>query len=203
MRGTRTGGPLLRLVPRWLLRRALSAALGAASAPADMRAASAPADVRAASAPDAMGARPGRRRLLRVVLWPLRRLDRRRSPAAVTPATGAPAAVTPAAGAAGAGAVTAGAGAGERAAALRELAATMGLDARLVADSEGTLEDYRDLATPVLLLGGGRSPRYLRRTLRRLAAVLPDATLTVRRRAGHDVPTDTSELREFFQRRSK
>ncbi|MFG2037007.1 alpha/beta hydrolase [Dactylosporangium sp. NPDC048998] len=151
MRGTRTGGPLLRLVPRRLVSRALAAATPGAT-------------------PAATGPRSGRHRILRLLLWPLRRVNRRRAP------------VTP-------GAVS-----------LRDLVATMRYDARLVAESEGTIEAYRGLTVPVLLLGGGRSPRYLRRTLRRLAGVLPDATLSVRRAVGHAAPDDGAELRRFFQR---
>ncbi len=92
----------------------------------------------------------------------------------------------------------------------RALILTMGLDAQLVAESEGTLDAYRGVTMPVLLLGGTRSPRYLQRTLQRLAEVLPAATLKVLPGAGHTAPDDSgrpaeiaAELTAFFQSRSK
>jgi pimeloyl-ACP methyl ester carboxylesterase len=89
---------------------------------------------------------------------------------------------------------------------LRDLVPTMGYDARLVAESEGTLADYASLTIPVLLLGGTRSAAYLRRTLQRLGRVLPNATTVVLDRADH-LAADNSgephrvatELRGFFQ----
>src|SRR5438477_162915 len=88
----------------------------------------------------------------------------------------------------------------------RALILTMGLDAQLVADSEGTLDAYRTVAVPVLLLGGTRSPGYLQRTLRRLADVLPAATLKVLPGAGHTAPDNSgrpaevaAEVMAFFQ----
>jgi pimeloyl-ACP methyl ester carboxylesterase len=89
----------------------------------------------------------------------------------------------------------------------RALILTMGLDAQLVAESEGTLDAYRTVAVPVLLLGGTRSPGYLQRTLRRLADVLPAATLKILPGAGHTAPDDSgrpvevaAELTAFFAR---
>jgi pimeloyl-ACP methyl ester carboxylesterase len=140
LRGTRTGGPLLLLVPRRALTRVYDG-------------------------------QPGP--VMRLLLWPLRWANRRR-PAGRDP---------------------------------RALILTMGLDAQLVAESEGTLDAYRALPVPVLLLGGTRSPRYLQQTLRRLADVLPAATLKVLPGAGHTAPDDSgrpadvaAELTAFFQR---
>ncbi len=88
---------------------------------------------------------------------------------------------------------------------LRALIPTMRHDAQLVAESEGTLEDYRALTAPVLLLGGTRSARYLRRTLDSLQRVLPDVTRVGLPGAGHTAPDNRGEplrvagvLRQFF-----
>lgn len=129
LRGTRTGGPLLYLVPRRAMIRVYDG-------------------------------KPGP--VMRLLLWPLRRANRRQ-PADADP---------------------------------RALILTMGLDAQLVADSEGTLDTYRAVTTPVLLLGGDRSPRYLRQTLHRLAAVLPAATLKVLPGAGHTAPDNSGRPTE-------
>lgn len=47
------------------------------------------------------------------------------------------------------------------------------------------LERYRTITTPVLLLGGRRSPRHLHRRLEALAAALPHSRTIMARRWGH------------------
>ncbi len=157
MRGTRTAGFALRLVPRRVMTAALNAAaLNAAARPGP--------------------ARPRRRRpILRAILWPLRRAAAARGPSE-------PAEV-----------------------ALRDLVPTMRYDARVVQDSDGTLDDYAALDRPVLLLGGSRSTSYLTRTLDSLQRVLPRATRVELPRVGHTAPDNTgqplrvaAELRQFF-----
>ena len=113
----------------------------------------------------------------RVLLWPLRRAGRSRSTGRVGP----------------------------DGVALRALVPTMRYDVQLVVDSEGTLDDYTTLATPVLLLGGSRSASYLSRTLKALHQVLPNATHVELRSAGHTAPDNTGDplrvadqLRGFF-----
>jgi pimeloyl-ACP methyl ester carboxylesterase len=88
---------------------------------------------------------------------------------------------------------------------LRELVPTMRYDARLVAESEGTLDGYATLTTPVLLLGGSRSAGYLSRTLDALYRVLPNVTRVELSGAGHTAPDNTgqpkrvaAELRRFW-----
>jgi pimeloyl-ACP methyl ester carboxylesterase len=96
--------------------------------------------------------------------------------------------------------------AGDQTVPLRDLIPTMRYDARLVAESEGTLADYAGLRMPVLLLGGGRSAVYLRRTLDRLGRVLPNSTTVVLAGADHLAADDSGqphrvagELRRFFE----
>lgn len=56
-----------------------------------------------------------------------------------------------------------------------ELAPTLRQDGRIVAETSGDLETYRQLTTETLLLGGTRSPAYLRQALTALEGVLPRA----------------------------
>ncbi|MEV4175499.1 alpha/beta hydrolase [Nonomuraea sp. NPDC049709] len=57
----------------------------------------------------------------------------------------------------------------------RELAPTLRQDLQLVAEAGGDLTVYRPVEAEVLLLGGTRSPAYLRATLAGLERVLPRA----------------------------
>ncbi|MGF7239080.1 MAG: alpha/beta fold hydrolase [Frankia sp.] len=56
---------------------------------------------------------------------------------------------------------------------MQELGPLLHYDFRLVADASGSLERYRGVRHPVLLLGGSQSPRYLRDALGELERVLP------------------------------
>jgi pimeloyl-ACP methyl ester carboxylesterase len=120
---------------------------------------------------------PRRAAIARVLLWPLRQAARTRG-------TGHP---------------------GPDGVALRALVPTMRYDAQLVVESEGTLDDYATLVTPVLLLGGSRSASYLSRSLDALQQVLPNATRVELPGVGHTAPDNTGDplrvadqLRGFF-----
>lgn len=58
---------------------------------------------------------------------------------------------------------------------MRALAPTLHHDLRLVAEYSGRFDRYREVRTEVLLLGGSRSPAYLRHALDALQQVLPVA----------------------------
>ena len=58
---------------------------------------------------------------------------------------------------------------------MRELAPTLHADFAIVAESSGRLNEYRSIRAEVLLMGGGKSPAFLKRALADLARVLPDA----------------------------
>jgi pimeloyl-ACP methyl ester carboxylesterase len=58
---------------------------------------------------------------------------------------------------------------------MRALAPALHCDIRVVADVSGTLETLRAVRSEVLLLGGRRSPAYLRAALGELATILPRA----------------------------
>jgi pimeloyl-ACP methyl ester carboxylesterase len=58
---------------------------------------------------------------------------------------------------------------------MRALAPTLHNDFAAVLDASGRLDDFRDIRGEVLLLGGSKSPAYLRRALDRLGGIVPDA----------------------------
>lgn len=123
---------------------------------------------------------PARRRpVLRALLWPVRRFAAMRNRSAGT--------------------------SGVDDVPLSALVPTMHYDAQLVIQSEGRLPAYREIAIPVLLLGGSKSPKYLRRTLDALEETLPDVRRTELKGAGHLAPDNSGqptrvadELRRFF-----
>ncbi len=59
---------------------------------------------------------------------------------------------------------------------MRELAPTLLYDFQLVTEMSGKLESFRDMHAEVLLLGGSKSPAYLRIALDALEKVLPHVT---------------------------
>ena len=59
--------------------------------------------------------------------------------------------------------------------AIRDLVSTQHADMGIVQEMAETASDYADLSQPVLLLGGTRSPRYLRTAMDELARTLPRA----------------------------
>jgi pimeloyl-ACP methyl ester carboxylesterase len=91
---------------------------------------------------------------------------------------------------------------------LRELVPTMHYDGQLVMESEGTLASFRAVRAEVLLLGGTRSPAYLKKALFALERVLPNVRRVDFAGVGH-LAADNSgkpqmvaaELRQFFSER--
>jgi pimeloyl-ACP methyl ester carboxylesterase len=82
---------------------------------------------------------------------------------------------------------------------------TLHYDAQLVREMECGLEEYRRVSIPVLLLGGSRSPAYLRRSLDALAGLLPVCTRVQLQGVGHTAADNSGkpelvarELRAFF-----
>lgn len=83
------------------------------------------------------------------------------------------------------------AGAGE--VPLRALVPTMRCDIQLVGESRGTLPDFGSLSAEVLLLGGSRSPAYLRAALAALSGVLPHARQVELAGADHLAPDNDGQ----------
>ncbi|HEY9376999.1 MAG TPA: hypothetical protein VIQ02_07885, partial [Jiangellaceae bacterium] len=68
---------------------------------------------------------------------------------------------------------------------MRTLAPTLHYDFAMVAETSGSLERYRAIAADVLLLGGSKSPAYLKQALDALETVLPAADRVALAGVGH------------------
>jgi pimeloyl-ACP methyl ester carboxylesterase len=89
--------------------------------------------------------------------------------------------------------------------AIAALIPTQRYDIMLIDDLADTVGDYAELRTPVLLLGGARSPGYLRAALNELQAVLPNSRRITFPGLGHSGPDEDGDprrvslaLRAFF-----
>ncbi len=91
---------------------------------------------------------------------------------------------------------------------MRMLAPTLHYDFQLVIEMTGALESFRTLPADVLLLGGSKSPAYLRAALDALEKLLPHVTRVEFPGLGHEASGNTDrrgqpervaqELRRFF-----
>jgi pimeloyl-ACP methyl ester carboxylesterase len=91
---------------------------------------------------------------------------------------------------------------------MRMLAPTLHYDFQLVAESEGALESFRAIRAEVLLLGGSKSPAYLKAAVDALEKVFPHANRIEFPGLGHGASGNANrggkpqlvaqELREFF-----
>ena len=168
VRGTQTAPPVLRLLPRSLL------------APMLNRVARINGDQPEPEVGSLTERPPARRWMLRLLLWPIRRLASRNTPPHDCAAQHSD---VP----------------------LGELVPTMHYDAQLVAESEGAWERYSAVPAEVLLLGGSRSAPYLKRTLDALGQVLPNVRRVEFPGVGHTAADNTGkpelvarELRRFY-----
>jgi pimeloyl-ACP methyl ester carboxylesterase len=91
---------------------------------------------------------------------------------------------------------------------MRELATTLHYDFAVVTESSGRLDAYRSITAQTLLIGGSRSPAFLKRSLDDLARIMPNARRIELAgldhaaswnsdRRGHPEPV-ARELRRFF-----
>lgn len=71
--------------------------------------------------------------------------------------------------------------------AMRDLAPLLRYDFNVVVEMADRFEEFRSLATMTLLLGGSKSPRYLRDALTRLAQILPQTRVQMLPGADHAV----------------
>jgi pimeloyl-ACP methyl ester carboxylesterase len=88
---------------------------------------------------------------------------------------------------------------------IRALVPTQHFDMRIVREMSETLQDYISLEAQALLLGGTKSPQYLKVALDGLADTLPHARRKIFPGLGHDGPENdgrpdlvADELRHFF-----
>lgn len=89
--------------------------------------------------------------------------------------------------------------------AMEDLVATQALDMQLVQDMDSRLATFATLSADLLLLGGEKSPKFLRDILDALDATVPHAQKVIFARLNHDGPTEKAPetvgatLRTFFQ----
>lgn len=91
---------------------------------------------------------------------------------------------------------------------MRELAPTLHADFSIVTASSGRLDDWRSIRADVLLMGGSKSPAFLKRALADLARVLPNVRRVELQGLDHAASWDRDvrgnpgpvavELRRFF-----
>jgi pimeloyl-ACP methyl ester carboxylesterase len=94
---------------------------------------------------------------------------------------------------------------------MRALAPTLRYDLRTAVELDGTLESLRDLRVETLLLGGSKSPAFLKAGLAALERSLPNAHRVEIAGVGHDASWNADrggrpevvarELRRFFAAR--
>ncbi|GAA2161226.1 MULTISPECIES: alpha/beta fold hydrolase [Glycomyces] len=96
-------------------------------------------------------------------------------------------------------------GAGVDDVAVDDLIPTLHYDIQIVRETAETAAEYAKVDAPVLLMGGSKSPDYLRTALDALETTLPHAERVTLARMGHDGPTDDGSparvgaiLRDFF-----
>jgi pimeloyl-ACP methyl ester carboxylesterase len=89
---------------------------------------------------------------------------------------------------------------------LRDIISTMHFDSQIVLDTEDKLEDLKRVSAEVLLLGGSKSPAYLRHVLDTVAAALPQAKRVQLPGVGHMAADNggqpqlvATELHRFFE----
>jgi hypothetical protein len=118
------------------------------------------------------GGSPARRAALRVLLWPLRKAAQRsQAPGEAASPDDVP---------------------------LGALVPAMHYDAQLVLETEGTLHTFAPPAD-VLLLGGSKSPAYLKTSLDALASVLPRAQRFELAGCGHLAPDNSGDPERVAQ----
>jgi hypothetical protein len=96
---------------------------------------------------------------------------------------------------------------------MRMLAPTLHYDFQLVIEMDGALAGFRAVRTDVLLLGGSKSPAYLRASVDALEKVLPQARRVEFPGLGHEALGNADrrgkpervaqELRRFFRQTAK
>jgi hypothetical protein len=165
IRGTQTAPPIFRVLPRALIDPLLNAATRV-----DMEKRSSARTLDPST----------RGRALRLLLWPVRRANKRneRNQRSAAANDDVP---------------------------LKALVPTMHYDAQLVVESEGSLASFRGVRAEVLLLGGSKSPAYLKKSLLGLERVLPNVRRVTLPGVAH-LAADNSgkpemvaaELRRFF-----
>ena len=80
-------------------------------------------------------------------------------------------------------------------------------DYQLVVEMKGTLQNFRNISGNILLIGGSKSPQFLKQSLDELEKVLPHVERVELEGLGHNGSLDTGdpeiiakELKKFFHK---
>jgi pimeloyl-ACP methyl ester carboxylesterase len=88
---------------------------------------------------------------------------------------------------------------------VKAVAPTLSDDLAILADRSLLADRSRALALPTFVIGGAKSPAFMRQTVEQLATRLPDARAVLLPGQGHDVAAAAKELSpiltEFFPER--
>jgi hypothetical protein len=89
---------------------------------------------------------------------------------------------------------------------LKELMPTLKFDIQLVNETEGKLENFKNVSAEVLLLNGSKSPIFLKNSTKSLNKVLPNATQKELNGLDHDSAQNygkpeiiAKEIKKFFK----
>jgi len=88
---------------------------------------------------------------------------------------------------------------------MRSLAPTLLNDMKNIKELNNSLQEYKNLETPILLMGGGKSPSYLKEALIEIDNVLPNTKLQMFPMLNHGSPEEDGaelvsiELKKFFR----
>jgi len=90
--------------------------------------------------------------------------------------------------------------------AYKDLIPTMQFELQLVQETEGTIDNYKNVSSEVLLLGGSKTTPLLKDSLKALNNILPYSNLVELKGLNHDSAQDygkpkliVQEIRKFFQ----
>jgi pimeloyl-ACP methyl ester carboxylesterase len=84
--------------------------------------------------------------------------------------------------------------------AYQDLMYTMHYELMLVQQTEGTLENYKNVSSELLLLGGSKSPPLLKESLLALNNILPKSNLTELKGLNHDSAQDYGKPKAIAQK---
>jgi pimeloyl-ACP methyl ester carboxylesterase len=76
---------------------------------------------------------------------------------------------------------------------------TFHFDNQLVVETKGTLENFKAVRAEVLLLGGSKSPSFLKHTLNALSNILPNVERVELPGLGHAAATDRGKPERVAQ----
>lgn len=82
---------------------------------------------------------------------------------------------------------------------LKDLLPILHFDLQLVNETEGTLENFKDVSADVLLLSGSKSPLLLKKSPNALNKVLPQVSRIELPGFGHEAAANSGKLKRIAQ----